>query len=66
MSKFELDDRLKGRGAMQLTRRECLLNHNYTRDPLLISRELIRPVTLAGDPDAIHAHVDFDVVLEPL
>jgi protocatechuate 3,4-dioxygenase beta subunit len=41
-------------------------DHNYTRDPLLISRELIRPVTLAGDPDAIHAHVDFDVVLDPL
>jgi len=39
---------------------------NYTRDPILISRELVRPVTLAGDPDAIHAHVDFDIVLEPL
>jgi protocatechuate 3,4-dioxygenase beta subunit len=41
-------------------------DHNYTRDPILISRELVRPVTLAGDPDAIHAHVDFDIVLEPL
>jgi len=41
-------------------------DRNYTRDPIVMSRELVRPVTLAGDPDVIHAHVDFDVVLEPL
>jgi protocatechuate 3,4-dioxygenase beta subunit len=41
-------------------------DRNYKRDPILISRELVRPVTLAGDPDVIHAHVDFDVILEPL
>jgi hypothetical protein len=36
------------------------------RDPIVMSRDLVRPVTLAGDPDVIHAQVDFDVVLEPL
>jgi protocatechuate 3,4-dioxygenase beta subunit len=41
-------------------------DHNYTRDPILMSRDLVRPVTLAGDPGMIHASVDFDVVLERL
>jgi protocatechuate 3,4-dioxygenase beta subunit len=39
-------------------------DHNYNRDPLLLSRELIRPVTLTGDPNAVHAVVEFDIVLE--
>ena len=39
---------------------------NYSRDPLVLSRELVRPVTLAGDPKAIHAKVTFDLVLERL
>jgi protocatechuate 3,4-dioxygenase beta subunit len=37
---------------------------NYTRDPLVMSRELVRPVTLTGDPKAIQANVTFEVVLE--
>jgi len=39
---------------------------NYGKDPLIISRELIRPVTLTGDPKTIQAAVHFDVVLERL
>jgi catechol 1,2-dioxygenase len=39
---------------------------NFTRDPLIRDRELVRPVTLAGDPKAIHAEVTFEVVLEAL
>jgi protocatechuate 3,4-dioxygenase beta subunit len=41
-------------------------DHNYQRDPIVMSRDLVRPVTLAGDPGTIHANVDFDIVLEPL
>ena len=41
-------------------------DRNYTRDPIVRSRDLVRPVMLVGDPNAIHASVDFDVVLEPL
>jgi protocatechuate 3,4-dioxygenase beta subunit len=41
-------------------------DHNYTRDPLIYSRELVRPVTLAGDPKDIHAAVNFEIVLERL
>jgi protocatechuate 3,4-dioxygenase beta subunit len=37
---------------------------NYGKDPLLHSRELIRPVTIAGAPGAPRARVSFDVVLE--
>jgi protocatechuate 3,4-dioxygenase beta subunit len=40
--------------------------HNYGRDPLVISRELVRPVTLSGDPKAVQANVNFEVVLERL
>jgi len=29
------------------------------------SREIIRPVTLVGDPHEIHAHVQFEIVMEP-
>jgi len=30
------------------------------------SREIVRPFTLVGDPHEIHAHVRFELVLEPL
>jgi protocatechuate 3,4-dioxygenase beta subunit len=36
---------------------------NYTRDPLVTSRELVRPVTLVGDPKDIRAAVRFELVL---
>ena len=39
-------------------------DRNYTRDPLIQSRELVRPVALAGDPKDIHAAVTFEIVLE--
>jgi len=39
---------------------------NFAKDPLVISRELVRPVTLTGDPKIIQAAVTFDVVLESL
>jgi len=39
---------------------------NYTRDPLLQSRELVRPVMIKGDPKQIIAAVDFDLVMETL
>jgi len=41
-------------------------DRNYSRDPLLHSRELIKPVTIAGDPKEIHALVNFEIVLEQL
>ena len=37
---------------------------NYTRDPLITSRELVRPVVIKGDPKAMIAAVNFDLVLE--
>jgi len=40
--------------------------HNYTRDPLIQSSDLVRPVTLAGDPNEIHALVNFEIVVEQL
>ena len=39
---------------------------NYAKDPLVLSRELVRPVTLTGDPKTIQAAVTFDVVLDRL
>ncbi len=39
---------------------------NYTRDPLLGSRELVRPVVIKGDPGQIIASVNFDLVMETL
>ncbi len=39
---------------------------NYTRDPLILKSELVRPVTLTGDPKDIHAAVNFEIVLERL
>lgn len=41
-------------------------DRNFGRDPLVMSRELVRPVMLEGDPQAIEASVRFDVVLERL
>jgi protocatechuate 3,4-dioxygenase beta subunit len=40
--------------------------HNYTRDPLIQSSELVRPVTLAGDPKDVYALVNFEIVVEKL
>jgi protocatechuate 3,4-dioxygenase beta subunit len=37
---------------------------NYGKDPLLQSRELIRPVSITGDPGAPRALVTFELVLE--
>ncbi len=39
-------------------------DRNFHRDPLVISRELVRPVVLTGGPGAIQAAVDFDLVME--
>jgi protocatechuate 3,4-dioxygenase beta subunit len=41
-------------------------DRNYTKDPLIQSRDLIRPVLITGDPKAILASVTFEVVLEQL
>ena len=37
---------------------------NFTKDPLITSRSLVRPVTLTGAPAAALAKVDFELVLE--
>ena len=37
---------------------------NYARDPLILDRELVRPVTLKGDPGDVIAAVTFELVLE--
>jgi protocatechuate 3,4-dioxygenase beta subunit len=39
---------------------------NYARDPLIGDRELVRPVTLKGDPGDVIAAVTFEIVLERL
>jgi protocatechuate 3,4-dioxygenase beta subunit len=39
---------------------------NYSRDPLIESPELIRPVMLTGDPNEVHAKVQFELRLELL
>ena len=39
---------------------------NYTRDPLITGRELVRPVVIKGDPKQMIAAVTFDLVLETL
>jgi len=41
-------------------------DRNYSRDPLIRSRDLVRPVMLTGDPKAVQANVTFEVVLERL
>jgi protocatechuate 3,4-dioxygenase beta subunit len=42
------------------------LDRNFSREPMIVSRELIRPVTLTGDPNEIQANVTFELVLEAL
>jgi protocatechuate 3,4-dioxygenase beta subunit len=37
---------------------------NFSRDPLISSLELVRPVMIKGDPKEMIAAVNFDVVLE--
>ena len=37
---------------------------HYSKDPLITSRTLVRPVTLTGPPGAAMAAVDFELVLE--
>jgi protocatechuate 3,4-dioxygenase beta subunit len=39
---------------------------NFTRDPLITSRELVRPVVIKSDPKQIAAAVNFDLVMETL
>jgi protocatechuate 3,4-dioxygenase beta subunit len=39
---------------------------NYTKDPLITSRTLVRPVTLSGRPEAAQASVEFELVLEKI
>jgi len=39
---------------------------NYTRDPLITSRELVLPVVIKGDPKQMIAAVNFDLVMETL
>lgn len=39
---------------------------NYVKDPILISRELIRPVSVYPAPNSLRASVKFEIVLEPL
>ena len=39
---------------------------NYTRDPLISSRELVRPVMIKSDPQQTIAVVNFDLVMETL
>lgn len=37
---------------------------NFSRDPLITSVELVRPVVIKGDPQSMLAAVNFDIVLE--
>jgi protocatechuate 3,4-dioxygenase beta subunit len=37
---------------------------NFTKDPLITSRTLVRPVTLTGDPARGVARVEFELVME--
>lgn len=39
---------------------------NFTRDPLITSRELVRPVVIKGDPKQVMAAVNFDLVMETI
>jgi len=39
-------------------------DRNYTKDPLIQSRELVRPVTLTPKAGNVTASVSFEVVLE--
>jgi protocatechuate 3,4-dioxygenase beta subunit len=37
---------------------------NFSKDPLITSRTLVRPVSLTGTPEATLASVEFELVLE--
>jgi protocatechuate 3,4-dioxygenase beta subunit len=41
-------------------------DRNFGKDPLIQSRELVRPVMLTGDPKQVQAAVQFELVLEAL
>jgi protocatechuate 3,4-dioxygenase beta subunit len=41
-------------------------DRNYGKDPLVGSRELVRPVVLTGDPGDVRAAVQLELVLESL
>jgi protocatechuate 3,4-dioxygenase beta subunit len=41
-------------------------DRNLSRDPIVRSRELVRPVVLTGDPASVRAAVRFELVLETL
>jgi protocatechuate 3,4-dioxygenase beta subunit len=41
-------------------------NKNFTKDPLIQSRELVRPVTITGDPKEMYAAVNFELCMERL
>jgi len=41
-------------------------DRNYNRDPVLLSRELVRPVVLRGDPKNVFVDVKFELVMERL
>lgn len=36
---------------------------NYSKDPLITARDLVRPLTLTGKPEASIAAVEFELVL---
>ena len=40
------------------------VDKNFSKDPLITSRTLVRPVTLTGTPEAALASVQFELVLE--
>lgn len=39
---------------------------NFTKDPLIQSRELVRPVRITGDPKEMYAAVSFELCMERL
>ena len=39
---------------------------NFTKDPLIRSRELVRPVRITGDPKEMYAAVSFELCMERL
>ena len=41
-------------------------NKNFTKDPLIQSRELVRPVRITGDPKEMYAAVNFELCMERL
>ena len=41
-------------------------DRNFTKDPLIQSRELVRPVRITGDPQEMHAAVNFELCMERL